>query len=754
MKKNLTLLALLACSIMASAQSLYDINQIQQIEIYFSQTNWDFQMDTAKAGAEGYIISDSVRINGVNFVDVGVKYKGNSSYNANGNKNPLHINLDYVHGDQHYEHYTDLKLGNGFSDPSNIREVLSYDILRKYMDAPLSNFAQVYINGALRGLYSNDESINKHFLGGHYYSAEDAFFKCNPLGGAGPGSQGSSPNLAWISSDSSSYFSSYEMQSDAGWNLIVDLIDTLNNTSAAIDQILDIDRCLWMLAYNNVLVNLDSYTGNFKQNYYLYRDLNHRWVPTVWDLNMSFGGFPGNNLSVSGMQNLTPLFSLDAQHPLIQKLLNNPVYQRMYIAHMRTILQENFSNGEYITRANELMAVINSAVQSDPYPFYTYTQFQNSLTTNTTGGGGGPGGGTSIPGIQVLMDARSTYLESNTLFTAVDPSITQVQPNIATPVVGSLIYITAQISNATAIEIGYRFDHTRRFFRFPMFDDGQHQDGSAGDGLYGAAISMNDAQLEYYIFAENASAAAFSPERAEHEFYHLVASANQPSVGDVVINEVLASNSVQEDEYGQSDDWVELYNNSSNTIDLSNCFLSDSTGYLEKWLFPAGTLMAPHSYLIVWTDDDEEQVFHHSNFNLSAIGEPLYLSMGGQVLDQMMLPIQSSDISYGRYPNATGNWTYMFTTFAAPNSISTGADHEDVESWSVYPNPCGDQLSIQSPDAAARSFEIVSMDGKILSTGLIGLNGWQMDMSSLPSGNYFIIVKTMEERISIPFVRL
>ena len=247
MKKNLTLLALLACSIMASAQSLYDINQIQQIEIYFSQTNWDFQMDTAKAGAEGYIISDSVRINGVNFVDVGVKYKGNSSYNANSNKNPLHINLDYVHGDQHYEHYTDLKLGNGFSDPSNIREVLSYDILRKYMDAPLSNFAQVYINGALRGLYSNDESINKHFLGGHYYSAEDAFFKCNPLGGAGPGSQGSSPTLAWISSDSSSYFSSYEMQSDAGWNRLVDLIDTLNNTSAAIDQILDIDRCLWML---------------------------------------------------------------------------------------------------------------------------------------------------------------------------------------------------------------------------------------------------------------------------------------------------------------------------------------------------------------------------------------------------------------------------------------------------------------------------------------------------------------------------
>ncbi|MFM7310284.1 MAG: CotH kinase family protein, partial [Flavobacteriales bacterium] len=210
------------------SQSLYTINEIQQIEIFFSQSNWDFQLDTAKAGAEGYLIADSVRVNGSTFLDVGVKYKGNSSYNANNNKNPLHINLDYLHGSQHYQHYTNLKLGNGFSDPSNVREVLSYDILRKYMDAPLSNFAQVYINGTLRGLYSNDQSINKRFLGDHYYSAEGAFFKCNPVGGAGPGSQGSSPNLAWISSDSSSYFSSYEMQSDFGWNQLVDLIDTLN----------------------------------------------------------------------------------------------------------------------------------------------------------------------------------------------------------------------------------------------------------------------------------------------------------------------------------------------------------------------------------------------------------------------------------------------------------------------------------------------------------------------------------------------
>jgi spore coat protein CotH len=38
---------------------------------------------------------------------------------------------------------------------------------------------------------------------------------------------------------------------------------------------------LWMLAFNNVFVNLDSYTGGFSQNYYLYKDENRRFNPVV-----------------------------------------------------------------------------------------------------------------------------------------------------------------------------------------------------------------------------------------------------------------------------------------------------------------------------------------------------------------------------------------------------------------------------------------------------------------------------------------
>ncbi len=280
MKRNLFLLLILASSSL-NAQNFYDRSAVQTIEVFFSFTDWDAQLDAATT-TDSYIIADSVRINGVTFDSVGVKYKGNSSYNPNNNKNPLHINLDYIKGNQDYQGYRSIKLQNGYQDPSMIREVLSYAILEQYMDCPKANFANVYINGTLRGMYSNSENIDEKFNGDHYYLADETFFKCNPIGGAGPGST-ASPDLKYLGADSSAYFSSYELKSPSGWNRLVDMINTLNNDFTNIESKLDIDRAIWMLAFNNVLVNLDSYSGAFRQNYFLTWDLNSRFVPTIWD---------------------------------------------------------------------------------------------------------------------------------------------------------------------------------------------------------------------------------------------------------------------------------------------------------------------------------------------------------------------------------------------------------------------------------------------------------------------------------------
>lgn len=751
MKKIVAFLALILSTLSLQSQDLlYDFNSIQEFEIYFGVSNWDYQMDTAKAGSEGYILADSVIINGITYDSVGVKYKGNSSYNANNNKNPLHIKLDYVHKKAHYDHCTDLKLGNGFSDPSFIREFLSYAILQNYMDCPKANFANVYINGQLRGLYSNAQSIDERFNGDHYFSTDGSFFKCNPVGGAGPGSS-ASPNLSYLGANETSYYSSYELESNAGWNDLISMIDTLNNFTTVFNNSMDIDRVMWMLAFNVAVVNLDSYSGQFKQNYYLYKDRNQQFIPTVWDLNMSFGGFPvgqapgGNQSTTSVLYNST-----STAHPLISKLLAIPSYKHMYIAHMKTIMNECIANGWYVTEAQSIMSTIDAAVNADPYKFYSYAQFNSSLSTNTTGGGGGPGGG-SVPGIQLLMDARNTYLQSTTEFQ-------QVAPTLTNPIVSASIdfqnnfSISVESSNNTSVWLGYRFDKTKRFTKIQLQDDGLSEDGASGDGRYGALITANGTHVEYYFFADNNNAGIFLPARAEHEFFNKDFNIEAYANGDISINELLASNSIQLDEYAEDDDWIELYNNSDKIINLQGLFLTDDGTVLNKWPLPS-TLIAPQGFSMIWADDDAWQLSAHTNFKLSALGGTLMLTDGSNILDNITYPAQQSDVSYGRFPNgAAGSWQFMSTTFNDNNSGVVDIQEKHF-SLNLYPNPATESLNINA-NQNMHQLKVMNGLGQWMETNIINGTNATIPVHQWPNGIYHISIEMQDgEWISRSFVK-
>lgn len=740
--KQTILLAALACSfitVSAYSQGLYDRSTVQKIEIFFGFSNWDSQLDALASTTEDYLLADSVRINGIVFDSVGVKYKGNSSYNANNNKNPIHIELDYIHGSYDYEGYTDIKLQNGYQDPSMIREVLSYAILEQYMDCPKANFANVYINGTLRGLYSNAESINKKFNGDHYYTSDGTFFKCNPIGGAGPGA-GVNPDLKYLGSDSSLYSNGYELKSDYGWSDLVDLTNTLNNNFSDIETKLDVDRALWMLAFNNVLVNLDSYSGAFRQNYYLYRDLNDRFVPTVWDLNMSFAGFPGGPAQGQSYTaaTLDPFSnSASADHPLIKKMIADPMYKRMYMAHLRTILQEVFASGDYLTTANTLRTTIDASVQADPYKFYTYTQFQNGMTT-AVAGGGGPGGGSSIPGIQQLMASRVSFFQSNSDYLLSAPAITSHAVSNNSPNYGETITVTAVCSNETSAFLGYRLEHPLRFNRIEMFDDGMHNDGSAGDHVYGADVVLNGIVMEYYIYAENTSAGIFSPARAEHEFHSVNIAIVLPAPGDIEINELMADNgSTAYDSNGENDDWVELYNHTSTAKDLSGLYLSDDISNLMKWQIPLGTAVNANDVLIIWTDNDSEQSGLHANFKLSSAGESLILSDGTMIYDQVDFGQQSQDVSYARCPDG-GTFTFADPTFDALNNCALKLNELAMSSVLIYPNPSNSSFTIRSE--VKGTYAVYDLSGRCITEGSLENGITILTAQEWQSGNYLVNV--------------
>ncbi len=752
MKKLSIISLLMIISFETYSQTFYNENNIQDIRIVFSQSNWDALLDTAEQ-TDSYISAQSVTINGVMYNNVGVKYKGNSSYNPSQVKNPFHIELDTYVVDQNYQGYTDIKLSNVIFDPTFVRETVSYSVLRKYMHAPLSNYANVYVNGALIGLYSNIESISKKFVSNHFGSNDNAFFDCSPPAGAGPQTT-NLPNLSYLGALSTSYESAYGMKSLTGWDDLINLTNTLSNNIANIETILDVDRALWMLVYDNLFVNLDSYIGKFKQNYYLYKDNNGRFNPIVWDLNMSFGTFgdpgTGSQLTTATKKTFSHTYhSADTAWPLVQKLLAVPRYKKMYLAHYATMLSENITTPSYLTTAQTYQSLIGTAVAADTNKFYTTAQFTSNLGTTDVNLGMN-----IASGLTGLMSSRNTYLLAQSDFTNTKPVITNITPSSTSPSVGTTISITANVTNTNsgAVFLGYRSSTFLPFTKVLMYDDGAHNDGASGNNVYGITLPIETVSTQYYIYAENNNIGAFSPVRAEHEFYTINGTYPTIAPGTLVINELMAQNTnTITDPNGDYSDWIELYNNSLNTISLDNLYATDTTSNLLKWAFPSGVTMAPNSYLIVWADQDLTQTGIHADFKFSAGGESCVLSYpNGIIVDSINFGIQTSDMGFARNPNGTGSFVIQLPTFNANNeNLSTITFEALKNSITLYPNPASNQINVVITDLIPNeNIKIYNQLGQLV-LEKIPANENAINVSSLTSGTYILSYNQLSKKIII-----
>ncbi len=746
MKQILLILSSFSLITHINAQSFFDMNNISIIEIYFAQNNWN-QLLIDNYYSEEYLLADSVIFNGSTKDSVGVKYKGNSTFSENNVKNPLNISIDHFKTNQDYQGHETIKLSNGQKDPSFIREALSYEIARKYMQAPRSNYAKVYINGLYHGLYTNSESINSDFQNNFLNSDKNnTRIKCNPQSVFNGGS-----SLEYLGVDSASYYNFYEMKSDAGWQDLIDLTYDIMNSSNTIENTIDIDRAIWMSAYNNVLVNLDSYSGPFRQNYYLIKDDNNRMNTIIWDLNECLGGFKMINQGPGGggpsdLSQLDPMLREgDDAWPLLDLIFSNSTYRKMYIAHMRTILYENFTNNWYAERGLQLQNLIKTDVQADPNKFYNYDDFISNLNNDVNIGGGGPGGG-NVNGIISLMNARSEFLSTHNELNSIPPIIGTL--SATTDVVSS--YSTANlivdVEDASYVYLAYRFRPQERFLKLQMFDDGDHNDGAANDGIFGVSIDVDALDMQYYIYAENSEAGIFSPERAEHEFHNL------PVVGSLVINEFMASNtsSVQDTSSGfvQYDDWVELYNGGNIAINLGGYHLSDNENVLDKWTFPDVEIQ-PDDYLIVWLDKDYAASSGiHTSFRLAADGEELFLSTANNfIIDALFYNSLPSDLGYARLPNGKGPFVVQTHTFNANNGLGTLTVENINSQLHLYPNPASDNLTIQIPYAQRiKAYDLLGKEHLSLSHSRGSTN---INISSWPKGIYIFLIDNKSRKIII-----
>jgi regulation of enolase protein 1 (concanavalin A-like superfamily) len=156
-----------------------------------------------------------------------------------------------------------------------------------------------------------------------------------------------------------------------------------------------------------------------------------------------------------------------------------------------------------------------------------------------------------------------------------------------------------------------------------------------------------------------------------------------------VINEFMASNSGVAvpglgqivDEDGDSSDWIEIYNPTDEAVDLSRWCLTDDADDPTRWRFPAGTLLGPDRYLLIFASGKDRYGHElHTNFKLSAAGEYLALiERDGRTIAhayEPQYPEQISDISYG-----LGRREVMFAGRGIPMSYRVPASHEAAADW-------------------------------------------------------------------------
>ncbi len=369
---------------------------VEDIYITIDETDWESIL--ASPLAEEYHTA-SITYRNITVEDVAFRTKGSSSLQAVANMNSerysFKVDMNYYVDGQKLLGMKKINLNNNYKDPSYMRERISYDMMRSLnLPTPRLSYVNLYVNGALHGLYTLVEQVDSEFLEENFDNPDGDLYKPDGVGS----------DLLWYGNDFASY-SGVELKTNEETSdnaAFINMVDVLNN-GGDLESVIDVDGVLRYLAVSTALSNLDSYQGELAHNYYIYeQDGVFSIIP--WDLNESFGTFTMGCRDRMAMISLyidEPTSGTLADRPLIAKLLENQEYKTAYHGYIQVLIDGVMDPAAMSTTIEDTKNLISDHVANDPTAFYSYAEFETSLGYSMID---------DIFGLQGFVDDRSANL--------------------------------------------------------------------------------------------------------------------------------------------------------------------------------------------------------------------------------------------------------------------------------------------------------------------------------------------------------
>jgi hypothetical protein len=373
-----------------TADDLFQMSHIWKVELTFTPAQWKqlpaHQVSapsgqtllgapglrnglTGAAGMTLDWVHADLRIDGVPFHDIAVRYKGNGTYRRGMSAGKVSLKLDlnkYVKG-QKLAKLDKLNLASEIADGTYMNEDISYRLFREAgIPAPRTSYARVYITITgekpehYHGLYSLTEDADASYIDHWFHSHDGALFK--PV---------MYQPFTYMGEDWKNYVQAYAPKldvTDAQKARLIEFTKFVNNApdadfNAKIADYIDLDEFARFLAVSVWCMDFDSILFN-GQNYYVYQDpKTNKYVFLPWDQDETFAkvGFgSGAEPDLDILQPYRP-----GANKFLTRMFAVPAFRSLYLKYIAEYNGSFLRPERLAAMVDELVPIIRPAVKDE-----------------------------------------------------------------------------------------------------------------------------------------------------------------------------------------------------------------------------------------------------------------------------------------------------------------------------------------------------------------------------------------------------